>query len=71
MLDLLPDRRAETLGDWLKRHSSIEIIAPDRPAAMRMALAKVHPKPCRSLNAGIRSAISAMPPIDHVDQAWA
>jgi len=29
-IDLLPDRKAETLADWLKKHPEIEIISRDR-----------------------------------------
>jgi transposase len=30
VVDLLPNRAAETLADWLRRHSGIEIVARDR-----------------------------------------
>ena len=29
-IDLLPDRKAESLSDWLKKHSGVEIISRDR-----------------------------------------
>ena len=32
-VDLLPDRRAETLAEWLKEHPGVEIISRDRGAA--------------------------------------
>ena len=33
VLDLLPDRQAETLRDWLRRHPGITIVARDRACA--------------------------------------
>ncbi len=39
VLDLLPDRAAETLADWLRARPGIEIVARDRSTEYARAIA--------------------------------
>ena len=38
VIDLLPDREAATLTDWLKKHSSVETVSRDRFATYASAI---------------------------------
>ena len=41
IIDLLPDRRAETSADWMRKHSEIEIVSRDRKEiARRLGMAE-------------------------------
>lgn len=47
VIDLLPDREAETLSDWLKRHTGVEVISRDRAPAYAQGSSPAHPERCR------------------------
>jgi transposase len=44
VVDLLPNRSAETVATWLRHHPSIEVVSRDRAGAFADAIAKGAPQ---------------------------
>jgi transposase len=53
VIDLLPDREAETLAEWLRKHQTVETVARDRSPTYRCGIVEGNPMPCKSPTAGI------------------
>jgi transposase len=57
VIDLLPDRTAEILTEWLQAHPGIEVVARDRSTETSAVFRRVLPKRYRSRIAGICCSI--------------
>ncbi len=52
VIDLLPDREAETLTEWLRKHQSVEVVARDRSVTYRNGIVMGQPDAVKWLIAG-------------------
>jgi transposase len=60
IVDMLPDRTAETLARWLSAHPGVEVVSRDRASASPTVCATVPQLPSRWPTGGICSSMSAM-----------